>query len=184
MRVETNIEEVYLEWLYNFISKNGTDGMCSRYFNLMRILHERDFYWTVYNDDNRAADGKGLRAIFTTETGMIETDFVFGPCSVLEMMIALSRRMEDDLLYDYRQGDRANLWFFQMINHLNLKDCTDENWSDECIEKAHHAIDILLERSYQNDGKNGGLFPLRYPKRDQRHIEIWFQMQDYVRESM
>ena len=184
MRVETDVERAYLDWLYSHVSVNGTDGLSSRYHNLMGVLQSRDFYWTVSRDDNRAADGRSLRSHFSSVTGLTETDFTYRPCSVLEMMVALASRMENDFLYDYRKPDRTNVWFYRMIKHMGLSECTDENWDDDCLETAHHAIDILLDRSYRKDGKGGGLFPLRLPKRDQTKIEIWDQMNDYLVEKM
>ncbi len=183
MRVETKVEVSYLDWLYRRVSKNGTDGLSSRYHNLMRVLHSRDFYSVIPHDDNRAADGKSLRSQFSSKTGLVDMDFLYGPCSVLEMMVALAIRIENDLLYDCEKPDRTNVWFYDMIKHLGLSKCTDENWDEDCLEMAHHAIDILLERTYRKDGKGGGLFPIRLPKRDQTRLQIWEQLHAYLLDS-
>ena len=36
--------------------------------------------------------------------------------------------------------------------------------------------------SFGNDGV-GGFFPLKYPKRDQKYLEIWYQLEDFVLEN-
>jgi hypothetical protein len=50
--------------------------------------------------------------------------------------------------------------------------------------KAQRVNDILyalIWRTYDPDG-SGGFFPLLHSKKDQRQIEIWYQMHAYVRE--
>jgi hypothetical protein len=43
-------------------------------------------------------------------------------------------------------------------------------------------LDVLLQRTYTNKGV-GGLFPLKRSKNDQRKVEIWYQLQEYLAEN-
>ena len=40
----------------------------------------------------------------------------------------------------------------------------------------------MLAREYSDNG-HGGLFPLKNPKKDQRKVEIWYQMTEYINEN-
>ena len=42
------------------------------------------------------------------------------PCSVLEMMIALSMRCEEQIMDDPDIGNRTGQWFWDMIDNLGL----------------------------------------------------------------
>ena len=69
---------------------------------------DREFYWFVNNDDNRASDGQYLRILFEQE--MHDNNY-FGdinvPCTMFEMLIALAMRI-DDILYDSERGRRSH----------------------------------------------------------------------------
>ena len=43
-------------------------------------------------------------------------------------------------------------------------------------------LNIWLERRYDEDGK-GNIFPLKDPIKDQKTVEIWYQMQSYLLEK-
>lgn len=44
-------------------------------------------------------------------------------------------------------------------------------------------VAVVLERKYDEFG-NGGLFPLRSPSKDQRRVEIWYQLCEYIVQDM
>lgn len=48
-------------------------------------------------------------------------------CSVLEVMIALALRMEEETMASSEFGDRTNQWFWYMIVSLGLSGMTDSN---------------------------------------------------------
>lgn len=181
----------YFEWLCNLVDGFGT------YYFLMKRLYSKPFYWSVHNDDNREADGMGLRRRYNEEHGYLEwsTQIVNGevvnadldaPCSVLEMMIALSLRCERDIMNDPSKGDRSAIWFWLMIQNLGLIELTDDKFDENFNEYIDNKIDILLERSYDRYG-NGGLFPVKKEPnrylRDQRKVEIWYQMCTWLNQN-
>ena len=61
-------------------------------------------------------------------------------------------------------------------------DESDDNWDEESSEKVDYYVDKLLGRDYFRDGF-GGLFPLKHAKKDQRKVEIWYQLQNWLMEN-
>ena len=134
-------------------------------------------------DENRALDGENLRVRFFYESHTLDDnyeEFLFEPCSVLEMLVALAFRMEKEYLMDWRPGtrDRTSERFWMLIDNLG----TDDNWSTKIDAKVQHYVEQFLDRDYRFDGA-GGLFPLKNCHEDQRNIEIWSQMQAYIMEN-
>ena len=81
----------------------------SRKLEFLKYLHEKVYYSDFPNDGNRADDGKSLREKYFYWVKHDEDYPVWGdPCSVLEMLVALSGRI-DFILYDPDKGDRTSL---------------------------------------------------------------------------
>ena len=170
------VANLYFEWLCLEV------GVGEDYWTMMGFLFNREFTWSVANDDNRAADGIGLRDRFLAESGLGEEAYIYGPCSVLEMMVALAERMETDIMYDPELGDRTAEWFWIMVTNLHLDRFDDGSIDQESGDKIRHILDVLVERSYFMNG-TGGLFPLKKPTVNQRRVEIWYQMNSYLIEN-
>jgi len=166
--MEEPIEESYFNWLCAKVRNNPIPV----YLDLFRLLHKVEFIWTVQGDKNRAADGKELREYFCSN-GFIEPDlnWLQEPCSIFEMLIALSDRA------NFQTDIPIKDWFWRFISNLKLEDFRRVSRSDEA--KIHDILYTLVWRLYDDHG-NGGLFPLRNPKQDQRKIEIWYQMFEYI----
>lgn len=177
MKAAYEIKEEYFNFLYDIVR----DSYHRNYNELLSRLHSVPFEVLVERDSNRASDGVYLRYSFCRKAGydLDIAEFVLdGPCTVLEMMVALAKRMEEDILWDPTYGNRTPVWFWEMIENLGLDDCCDGEFDKEKFDRT---IDILLSRSYFSDGF-GGLFPLKIAKYDQRRVEIWYQMQQYLAE--
>ena len=97
---------------------------------------------------------------------------------MLEMMIALSRRI-NDLNYDPTDPDRTAHWFWILIDNLNLSDFSDRNMNVAAEAATYDTFKRVVERTYGANGI-GGLFPLLSAKQDQRRVEIWLQMQSWA----
>lgn len=152
-----------------------TDKGEETYDLLIRDLYALNFYAVLPRDENRGKDGMDLRARYMGN----DSDYITGPCSVLEMMIALSQRMSE-IMFDPSVGDDTPRWFWEMIENLGLDFNSDSRYSSIFTDQT---IRRFLDRKYDADGL-GGLFPLEYPGEDidQRDIEIWYQMQSYLNE--
>lgn len=158
--------EVYLGWLGSQI--NCPEG--KTYNHLLVILLQKEFVWLVPNDDNRIADGLEIRQEFTNETGIVYQE----PCSVLEVILGLARRLE------FMAGGEAAGWAWQLICNLELHKLSDPIGPRKAI-KAEEILERLIWRNYEPDG-TGGFFPLAWPDDDQTKVEIWYQLAFYVEE--
>jgi hypothetical protein len=70
-------------------------------------------------------------------------------------------------------------WFWEFIENLQLDQFRQV--SKEDYRLIQNALDIFMWRRYDKHG-NGGLFPMRNAKHDQREVEIWYQFCDYVKD--
>lgn len=170
------VKNDYWIWLRNLIGANDPESKRSQYFMLLFKLYETEFYWTIPMDENRSHDGIDLRDAFFEATGKNVKD-ILGPCTVLEMMIALARRCDGEVGDINSEGVPDIFW--GMIKNLGLEKMDDEHFNEV---KTADILMNFLDRCYTFDGK-GGLFPLKNAKNDQRNVEIWYQMQAYLIEK-
>lgn len=179
MELSHIIENEYFKWLYNYVCKYKVHGDIS-YKKLFAMLHDTEFIFSIPNDVNRAIDGEDLRYRFSLEfeerEGVPIPYKIDGPCSVLEMMIALAIRCEETIMDDPRYGDRTAQWFWIMMSNLGLGLMTDDIYDRDLVKRK---LDIFLNREYEPDGK-GGLFYIRDCTDDLRKVEIWAQLCWYL----
>lgn len=171
----------YFKWMCQLVSVRRYSKGRS-YYKLLRFLHSVDFYYTIPMDGNREADGIDLRYRFGYENSynesMITAFLDDRPCSVLEMMIALAIRCEENIMDDPDIGDRTSQWFWNMIENLGLDGMDDEEYDERYSDNV---IKRFLDRNYKRNGE-GGLFIVRHSGRDLRNVEIWYQMCWYLDE--
>ena len=120
-------------------------------------------------------DGLQLRYRFFLRTGINVMDDR-RPCSMLEMMAALSWRIEEDIMDNPVIGNRTPQWFWHMIAVMGLNGQYDGNFNEDVVNAA---IDRVISRKYAYNG-DGGLFKVNNPLRDMRTVEIWCQMLWYI----
>lgn len=176
------IEEIYFKWLYSKVASVDNPTPSLTYWTLLRDLHATEFVWLLSGDDNRAEDGLDIRKEFIKE---IEVAFRNEPlyldpswtnlgCSVLEMLIAFSRRASFETQLQSRE------WFWIFLNNLGLS-----GFSDAVSNTSQRTAEILerfIWRTYSRNGK-GGLFPLSKTRSDQSKIQIWYQFFDYLEDQ-
>lgn len=162
------IEDSYFGWL-------SAQVQGEEYYDLMIKLYSTPFIWKDPSDQNREIDGFELRFHFAESTGIdprfIEHAFAQKPCSILEMMIALSFRMENEYMAS-EHANRVGHWFFNMVDSLGLLEC-----------KSSMVADVILRdfnnRNYFENGK-GSLFYIPGAPRDMRTVPIWDQMNLWI----
>lgn len=162
----------YYDWLVNKISPDEYSRNC--YQKILSLLFSTKFISLVEHDENRAIDGLELRNMYYKDTGFSANKF--GDCSVLEVLIGLAIRWDDDLLYDPEDGERVNVWFWEMMENLGLT-CQDDYRFDE--DYSRRVIERFLNRKYLPNGR-GGAFPVDSFSGDMRKIELWYQLNQYV----
>lgn len=169
-----SLSEDYLRWLAPQIrDEHGNPN--ESYWDLLSIMYEKEFICRVRNDDNRMEDGLDLRIEFC-HSQHIRVDALknLGPCSFLEVLIGLSRRLA------FAAGGGSPGWAWQLLNNLKLHKMYDP-LSRYKIRKIDDILDRVIDRTYQPDGY-GGFFPLSWPDDDQTKIELWHQLAAYVDE--
>lgn len=171
------LDEAYFVWLYGQVGSVKHRNRSKTYWKLLRLLHDKEFTWSNEMDGNRAQDGKDLRLDFLRETGTPVDDptWMGLECSVLELLIALSRKLAFEA-----EGEPSD-WFWVLIENLGLIECTDAYPADPRI--VEEILDKVLERRYAENGA-GGLFPLQNASEDQRDVELWYQAQAYLLERL
>jgi hypothetical protein len=169
------LDELYLRWLYGRVSKKRPQPPRT-WWKLFRYTYTTEFLWFVPNDDNRVEDGRELRDEFLQQRSLDirEREWMLLGCSVLEMLVALSRRLAFE-----GGGDSAG-WFWILLRNAELGQMDDEQYDPQFVDEF---INRLVWRQYDYNGSGGGLFPLENPKKDQRDVEVWYQMQAWLLEN-
>lgn len=168
------LAEDYLRWLAPQIREDqyAQDGS---YWDLLSIMFEKPFESFVPNDENRMVDGTDLRVEFCYSQH-IRGDALMhmGPCSFLEVLIGLSRRLS------FAAGGTSPGWAWQLIINLEL-DMMSDPLSRRKVRKIDVILNTVIRRTYLPDGY-GGFFPLTEPDEDQTQKELWYQMAAYISE--
>lgn len=170
------IRDEYFDWICDLVCGNRFSRDIS-YKKLLTRLHETPFTYILAMDSNRAEDGIDLRYRFSQVRGYQEDMSVYltGPCSVLEMMVALSIRCEE-FMDETDKGDRTSQWFWNMLINLGLSNMMDDRFD---IRHVDFVVARLLNREYGPDG-SGGLFTIGNCEYDLRDVEIWYQLCWYL----
>ncbi len=161
----------YFDWLYDQIRAGS-------YVLLCQIMHETTFRVLVDYDENRVGDVNELRLNFMTVTRIdpLDEDSLTRPdVTVFEILVCLARRAEDQTRLPMQ------VWFGMFIENLGLRSFTDDNFALH----RRQIVQILRrfnDRLYRPNGQ-GGLFPLRNPRGDQRQVELWYQLGYYLTEN-
>ena len=169
------LSNVYFEWLFDLVCGHRYSKNVS-YRKLLIHLHNTEFRYTIPLDENQAKEGMYLRDRFGQCEGYHNTDILDDPCSVLEMMVALSIHCEESIMDDPNIGNRTGQWFWGMIVNLGLGSMIDIHYDREYVEDV---VECFLDRDYAPDGK-GGLFRIKNCDCDLREMTIWSQMCWYL----
>ena len=178
--MKSEIATEYFDWLTDMVDASRYEKNLS-FSKLLRYLHQTEFSYSIPRDENRYEDGLSLRYRFITSNryDISYLDELEGPCSILEMMVALAIRCEETIMDDWSKGNRTGQWFWEMIASLGLGSMIDSRYDKKAVDDI---IDRFLNREYEPNGK-GGLFRIRHPEeypKDIRDVEIWTQMCWYL----
>jgi hypothetical protein len=169
------IEEVYFNWLYFKVAYEMNPTPSLTFYTLLRDLHSTEFVWLLSGDDNRAQDGLDIRREFLRESFLgQDSHWMNIGCSVLEMLISLSRKAEFETELTARQ------WFWIFMTNLELSELSDAQ--SNISSRVSEILDVFVWRTYQSNGV-GGAFPLKQARDDQRQVEIWYQFYAYLNEN-
>ena len=176
--MSAHLDELYLEWLYGQVCSVKRKDPRRTYWNVFKILFTKEFVWIVPNDDNRIQDGVYLRNEFLKEKRFeipdTDPDWLHLGCSMLELFVGLARRLAFETNSDITE------WFWELLENLDLNSYNDR--VDIPRERVEEIMDRVIWRTYRPNGR-GGLFPLKNPEKDQRDVELWYQLSAYIIEQ-
>lgn len=175
------LDEIYLRWLYDQVALvDEADGSLT-YWKLFKQLYTTKFVWFVRRDRDRSEEGKELRGLFLRTQGIDERDvdpaWMDIECSVLELVIRLAEHLED-----FETGGSMAYWFWHLLENIGLRGCHDAV-RPYPAEEIEDILVTIIFRQYSMHG-DGGFFPRRGPCKDQRSIDLWYQLNGYVLEHL
>ena len=186
MIFDNGIKDLYFEWITSLVLPDR--DIKNSYFKLLEELNNIQFTYTNPLDQNRYVDGLDLINHFSYRANIPinvirENLDPNRSCSVLEMMIALSFKIEEEIMCDPHYGDRTAIWFMLMLDNLGLSYFTDQQW---CYGVSDAQVKAIVERFLNRDispNGEGGLFILKRPRYDMRDVDIWTQANWYLSEA-
>lgn len=146
------------------------------YSHLLHHLFDKDFEWIRPLDQNCAVYGLKMRDDWREKVRR-KGNFEDKNCSILEVMVSLAVRMEDNVMSNDVFGDRTSYWFWLMVQNLGLISMDDRYYEEEKVDKI---LEKFLDREYKRDG-NGGLFIIKDRNIDMRTCDIWQQAMGFLR---
>jgi len=184
------IQELYLRWLEEFVVASNYKG--KSYIKLCNLLMKLPFIWSpeIPLDENRKYDVQSLlRDLYIQSQSdwyRLEEDEILDfpnvPVSFLELIISLAMRIDMDFMREVNDVDNSRVYFWVIIKNLGFLKYDDESWTEDSIIEIVNRVNIVQDRKYDFNG-NGGLFPLKEAKNDQRNVQIWNQLCNFVNEK-
>ena len=180
MNVGTPLDDLYLEWLYRHIGVVANRNKRRSYWGLARKLYTTEFRYFVPNDENRALDGVDLRDVFFDETldADFDIDWITQECSMFEMILGLAQRADFLADKDVMPGGVGG-WFWKFLSNAGLDKFTDNIINTRSLEEIEQKLAIINDRTYSRNCE-GGLFPNYKDRKDQRKVELWYQLNAYL----
>lgn len=176
-RKQTSYSFLYFEWLLDKVCDDNHHRV--DYRSLLEALWRRKYdYIPVFMDKNRASDGLALRGIFNScNLGQkLSPDEMSMTVTVLEVLIALSMRIETDILCDSNVGNRTAVWFWTIMENMDLHVMDERRFDEYYIDQV---LDKFVKRTYGPNGE-GGPFYIPYSVKDLRQVELWKQAMWYI----
>lgn len=179
------LEEAYFDWLREeaFSSRQNR----REYEGVLRLLHDIPFYWTIWNDENRAGDALAFRQSdflgFQPDLHLVDQvwlgQWATATPSVLEVLLAIARRWTF-----YFQG-HVQYYFGHLFRNMELDRFHGRQLPRSKQEEVRIRIDNWMNRQFDPNG-HGSPFPVSNQYAldiiDMRKVEIWGQMNAYSAE--
>lgn len=171
----------YFQWLIDPIPDSD------RYSMLLFTLLSKDYYYSpdIPIDGCRGNDGLDLRRHYIEHTGLSGVHklyFYERPCSVLEWLLAMARRCEDQVMFNAYEGDRTMLWFWSMIDNMGLSKYDDSVWTFQIRAMISAKLDDILARRFPEDGA-GSPFPLKETNVNIQKCDWWKALNLWLNEN-
>lgn len=173
------LDERYLTWIHRQLEPDTQRNPARSHWLLLKQLNAKEFTWFIANDDNRLYDGLDIRQEFidAEEGGDVDGIWLSEACSFLEMLVALCHRIS------FETEQEVDYWFWQILDNLKLRKFVDGVMDEQSAQIVDDILDDVIQRNIEPNGERG-MFPLKHAVRDQRQVEIWYQMSQYIMENV
>ena len=172
----------YVYYLYRIVQNGGENHrkLCVELFKIPFFITRS----APKRDIDREKDGLELRKTCDfCYNNVFDREMRPVPCTMLEMIIGISKRMSEQLM-DEDGEDKTAQYFWEIMENLGLTCMDDDNfgWDTGLAQKKiAKTCEILCKRQYNPDGTGGGMFPMPGVLGiNQKKMEIWYQMQEYI----
>lgn len=166
-----SIQDDYYFWMLEKIETS--DLVISAYDCLLTKLHITDFTYLRPMDGNLAAWGIDLRYRFGYERDIpqpiIAAELDDRRASILEVMVSLALRLEENVMSDPDYGNRTGVWFWSMIKSIGLMHYPNKRYRNAEVTRI---ITDCLNRDINRDGR-GWFFTIKDSDEDLRNVDIW-----------
>ena len=176
----------YLCYLMNRaqIDAEGTYG----YSKLCEKLQNTEFLPILDMDENRCSDCRDLRHdyadAYDEEAGDILDGLLSENGTMMELFLVMAEKMEYELAgSQYEAG--TGKWFKELLQNCGLLDAWNGRFEDDekdTDEQVSSILDTVIFRKMGWDGEDG-MYPLQWPREDQRELELIIQMNRYIEEN-
>ena len=156
------------------------------YLKLCEKLMDTEFLPLLEMDKNRCHECRTLRIDFADihgEKANVILDCILSENGTLmELLVVLAEKMAYDL-GDSKYEDGTGKWFMELLLNCGLIEACNNAFHYSGEEAyVQDILEVINQRKYGWDGQ-GGLFPLRWAKQDQRGLELIIQMNNYIEEN-
>lgn len=177
----SEVQKGYFKWLCALVN------MPENYSILAEKLRRTNFVWIVERDENRAEDGKQCRYAYILSQNFDEKsaekakEFLDGPCSVMEFLVALAHRIETDIMAELDSDDQTSAWFWEMISNLELSKFDNKHYDENRVD---YILNRFMGRKYGENGVGNVFKNYEKPGPESgplfRNLEIWAQLQQFL----
>lgn len=154
------------------------------YSLLLNTLFDIPFRICIEMDNNRVDDALYMRNEFLEDDicrGIDVSNVENRQVSVFEVLFALAKRMENDILCDpMEEFDHSADHFWMMLRNLGVEKYSNGRFLEGEVREK---VDKFVRREYGRDGF-GSIFPVKNKKVDMRKLEIWEQMNVFLMENL
>lgn len=175
----------YFEWLVSKVTSPAVPDDAQARIVLQVLRDIRIQALPMADDAPRLEDGKQLRSNFMDDTGMAVHSYKdalepeSGFCTVLELLVALSMRMDDIMRDPLDPCSSIPSWFWGMVSTMvgqPFYPCSYWTFSVDASMPVVVAESTMkfLGRQYDPTGHNGNVF-IDMSGVDLRAIDIWAQ---------
>ena len=175
----------YFEWLVSKVTSPAVPDDAQARIVLQVLRDIRIQALPMADDAPRLEDGKQLRTSFMDDTGMAVHSYKdalepeSGFCTVLELLVALSMRMDDIMRDPLDPCSSVPSWFWGMVSTMvdqPFYPCSYWTFSVDASTPVVVAESTMkfLGRQYDPTGHNGNVF-IDMSGVDLRAIDIWAQ---------